>query len=169
MNIKRIAAVAIAVLVGSMLFIGCGSSSDDQSGTDGSTTKVVVTTNSDLTKAELIKDGDAICKETDKSQEVGLKAYLKKNPKGQSNEAEQAKMVLAVGLPPIQEEVEELAELGSPPGDEETVQAILSGIEKAIADGEKKPTSLLGEENNPFTTVSKLAAEYGFKECNNAL
>jgi len=165
---KGVTASAAAVLVGSVLLAGCGGSSGGST-TDGSTTKVVVKTDSGLTKAELIKEGDAICEETDKTQEVGLKAYLKENPKGQSNEAEQAKMVLAVGLPPIQEEVEDLAELGSPPGDEEIVEAILAGIEKAIEEGEKNPTSLLGEENNPFSAVSKLAAEYGFKECNTAL
>ena len=158
----------VAVVMGVVLLAGCGGIDGDSQATD-STTKIVVTTNPDLTKAELIKEGDAICEETDKTQEVGLKAYLKKNPQGQSNKAEQGKMVLAVGLPPIQQEVEELAELGAPPGDEATVQAIVGGIEKAVEEGEKDPTSLLGAANNPFTGVSKLATEYGFKECNNAL
>jgi hypothetical protein len=148
-----------------LLAAGCGGS--DSASSNGSTA-ATVTTNSDLTKAELIKQGDAICEKTDKVQESGLKAYTKENPKAQSNEAEQSKMVIAVGLPPIQTEVEELAALGAPSGDEDEVTAIVEGIEEAVEKGEDDPGSLLGAKN-PFTAVGKLAAAYGFKACNNAL
>lgn len=163
---RGIVASLIAVLACVAALAGCGSSGGSEA-TDGTT--VVVATNQDLTQAELIKEGDAICEKADKVQEVGLKAYLKKNPQGQSNKAEQSKMVLTVGLPPIQTEVEELAELGAPPGEEAKVQAIIGGIEEAIEKGEEDPDSLLGAAKNPFNGVRKLAAAYGFKACNNAL
>jgi hypothetical protein len=144
---------------------GCGSS---ESSSSDDATAATVTTNSDLTKAELIKQGDEICEETDKAQEVGLKAYTQKHPEAQSDEKEQSKMVIAVGLPPIQEEAEELAALGAPSGDEDEVTAIVEGIEGAVEKGEDDPGSLLAG-STPFDAVDKLAAEYGFQVCKNAL
>jgi hypothetical protein len=156
-------AVLVAVLGIALVVAGCG-------GADSGA--VAITANPDLTKAELIKQGDAICEKTDKLQESGLKAYTQKNPEAESNKAGQSKMVIAVGLPPIQTEAEELAALGAPSGDEDKVAAIVEGIEGAVEKSEEDPASLLGGAQgaqNHFTAVGKLAAEYGFKACNNAL
>ncbi len=161
------AAIAAALLT-ALIVAGCGSSDDSTSSSDGGSTPTI-TTNSDLTKAEFIKQGDAVCEKTDKAQEAALKVYLQKHPKATSSEDGEGKMVLVAGLPPIQVEAEELAELGAPSGDEEKVQAIVEGIEEAAEKGKENPISLVKGTKNPFIAVDKLAAEYGFKVCNNAL
>jgi hypothetical protein len=147
--------------------VGCGSGDDGSSSNDSS--QASVTTDPAATKASFIRQGDAICDKTDKTQEAELKAYLKKDPNAQSTKAGQSKMVLAVGLPPIQREAEELAALGAPSADAKKVEAIVEGIEEAVEKGEKDPSSVLTGSKNPFAQVDKLAAEYGFKACNNAL
>jgi hypothetical protein len=165
MFITFVAAVAMTSIAA-----GCGGGNDQGTGSAASTgaTSSPTSSKATLTKAEFIKQADAICEKTDKVQEAGLKAYLQKKPEAQSTKAGQSKMVLAVGLPPIQTEAEELAELGAPSGDEAKVAAIVDGIEKAVEKGEAEPGSLL-TGSSPFTEVDKLAGEYGFKACNNAL
>ena len=164
----RIALIGMAALVCAGLWVGCGSS-DDSSSSSTADTGATVTTASDLTKAEFIKQGDAICEKTDQAQEAALKVYLKKHPKATSSEEGEAQMVLIAGLPAIQVEAEELAALGAPEGDEEEVQAIVEGIEEAASKGEENPISLVKGTKNPFLAVDGLAAKYGFKVCNNAL
>jgi hypothetical protein len=167
MSMRNKSGVALSVLlVVAVSGAGCGGSGDSSSGS-GETASV--TTNSDLTKAALIKRGDEICEKTDKVQEEELKAYLKKNPKAESTPDAQKKMVLAAGIPPIQTEVKELAALGSPEGEEARVTAIVRGVEGAIEKGEEEPEALVTGSKNPFAAVDKLAGEYGFKACNNAL
>jgi hypothetical protein len=145
----------ITALVFASFAIGCGNSGDSSTAA--------------LTKAEFIKRGDAICEKTDEAQKAGLKAYTEKHPKSQTTPTGVKDAVVAAGLPPIQSEAEELAELGAPNGDEAEVEAIIKGIEDALARAEKDPGSLLKTEGNPFVGVDKLADEYGFKACNNAL
>jgi hypothetical protein len=164
MRIRYFIALLVLLAV-SALTVGCGSSDS----TAGTTDSVTVTADESLTKAELIKQGDEICKKADEVQTKELNAYLKKNPKAESSKSEQAKLVLAAGLPAVKTEIEELAALGAPSDDVAEVQAIIEGFEKALAEGEKAPSSLLGETNNPFTAVNGLAGEYGFKVCNSAL
>lgn len=154
----------IAMLVAALIVVGCGGD-DGGSGTDET---VAVTTSEELTKGELIAKGDDICDETDEVQEEKLQSYLKKHPNSQSSKKGQADLVREAGLPPIQAELEELAALGAPPGDEEKIEAILRGIERAIEKGEDDPTSLLAE-GSLSESVGKLAADYGFRACQNPL
>jgi hypothetical protein len=118
------------------------------------------------TKAEFIKRADRICVQTDKVQRDDLKAYFAKRPAGAANQALNEKVVLAVGLPAIRDEAEELDALPAPDGDEEEVQAILDGMGKAIERAEEDPSTLVNLKSlGPFTAVGKLAGEYGFKAC----
>lgn len=137
------------VLVVVLVATGCGGSSDSP------------------TKAEFVKQADAICAATDATQRKGLAAYQQKNPGSGSDEAGQGKAIVEVGLPPIRREVEELAALEAPSGDEEKIEALVAEIEKAIEKSEANPTLLLGA-GNPFGRATQLATDYGFKACRSA-
>jgi hypothetical protein len=137
---------------------GCGRGDD---GSDSSSADA-------LPKAVFIKRADAICEKADKVQEAGLQRALAK-AEGSLAKAEEDKLVSSVGLPPIQTEAEELAELGAPSGDEEKVEAIVEGIEAAIEKAGENPHSVTGKAGNPFNQVDELARAYGFKVCSEAL
>lgn len=122
-----------------------------------------------LSKAEFIKKGDAICDETDKKQEADLKAYMKAHPEQQPSQAGQEKAITVVGLPPIKAEAEELDELGAPEADTAKIEAIVTGIEEAVAKAEDDPSILLKSSSDPFKEVGRLAQDYGFKACDQAL
>lgn len=181
---------AICVLIALIAIVcapGCGGSGDI-SGTSQSSSSGAATTSrggdeaqaSDqtdrddsvpdemLTKEALIEQGDEICRRADKAQEGALKDFLKDKPNSQGSAAGRAETVEQAGLPPIKVEVDELAALGAPQGDEAEVEAIIEGIERAIEEGEAKPLSLLSS-TNPFVEVGKLAKKYGFKACSRPL
>lgn len=157
----------IAFLVAAALIAaGCGGSGDATAGEDVADS---VATNSDLTRAELIDRGDKICAETDKAQEAELKAFLEKHPNSQSNQKGRARLVREAGLPPLRTELEELAALGAPPGDEKQIEGMLEALENAIERGEEDPGSLLRDEDNLFVAVERLARKYGFGACQSPL
>jgi hypothetical protein len=159
----------IAILVGAALIVGgCGGDGSGDA-TAGQGVAESVTVSDDLSRAELILEGDKICTQTDKTQEAQLEAFLKDHPNSQSNPKGQAKLVREAGLPPIREELEELAALGAPPGDEKQVEAILEALETAIEKSEDDPASLLKDEDNLFGKVGELAATYGFGACQKPL
>ncbi|HET6997154.1 MAG TPA: hypothetical protein VFI03_01065 [Solirubrobacterales bacterium] len=136
--------VALIALAAALSVPGCG-------GDDEAT----------ITKAELIKKGDAICKKADKTQGDDYIAYARKSGDPGTTESNVSKFV----FPPVVEQTEELEALGVPEGDEEKVDAIIAGIEEAL----KKSEAVLGKNPEnfeaPFEEVSKLAADYGFEAC----
>lgn len=145
----------LAALCLSALAMGCGGGES--------------TASESLTKAEFIKAADAICKAADKTQNAELAAYVKKNPKAESNEAEQIKLVAAAGLPAVRVEIEELTELGAPDGEEAEIEAMLTSMEDALEESEDDPSKVLDATKSPFVAVEKEAAKFGFKACNSPL
>jgi hypothetical protein len=137
----------MAILLG---LVACGGSDDDSSPT--------------LTKAEFIKRADAICKKADAKQESAVRAYEKENPEALSTPAGQEEFILDIGLSPITVELDEISELGVPEGDEQAVNAIVSGFEDAVAKVEADPFSVASGPG-PFLGVNKLTKAYGFKDC----
>ena len=148
------AAIAAAVLVG--LVAGCGGG--------GETTDETVT----LTKAEFIKQGDAICKEGNQEIEKGFEDFFEENdiPENQEpSKAQSAEIVETVILPNVQQQGEGIRDLGVPEGDEEQVNELLDSLEEAVAAGEDDPESLFESDTDPFGDTNQLATDYGFKVC----
>jgi hypothetical protein len=146
---KSILVLAVLAPAAFMLVTGCG-------GGDAT-----------ITKAELIKQGDAICEKADNMQYEESIAYEKNHAKsfsGLSGAAIQEKLMVAVGLPSFLTEAKELEALGSPKGDEEKVKAIIVGIEEAVKKADKDPKSVEAS-SSPFNEPDNLAREYGFKAC----
>jgi hypothetical protein len=140
------ATVAVALLIA-----GCGGGSD---------------TTSSLTKAEFIKQADAICEQTDETVLAGMKQAAKLGVGKQKLSPKQEKALVLLGLTSVRKEAEELAELGAPSGDEAQIAAIVKGIETAVTEAEREPINNLGSS---FTEVNKMAAKYGFKGCSEPL
>jgi|SRR5215207_6727006 len=122
-----------------------------------------------MTKAGFIKAADSICKRADEAQGAELSAYSKANPNAESSQAGRVKLVAAAGLPPIRLEIEELAELSLPEGEEEKAGEIVEGMEKALEGAEAAPAKVLDQKENPFSAVESEAAKFGLKECDKPL
>lgn len=145
------ALTAIAAIVG-----GCGSSG-------GSSTE-----SSSLTKAELIKQGDEICKKGEETLEEEANEFAKENGinPNKPTKAQQEEVIEQVVAPALHKQAEELRNLGAPSGEAEAVEEIFDSLEKGTEELEEEPGQLL-KGANPVGEASKLAKEYGFKECGN--
>lgn len=116
-----------------------------------------------LTKAEFIKQADAICRQTDKEIHTAVGRVQKEQEAAGGSSAQVQKELVRVGLQLIQEEAEHIQALGSPKGDESTIAAIIREIEEGVIATEKDPI------HNHFTKVEAAAAKYGFKDCSEPL
>lgn len=164
MSKRLIALILGALAVG--LIAGCGSSGGSSSdSTDGSGSEI---TTSSLSKAEYIKQANAICtKYHDKFVSEG-EIYVKKHgiPKPSEQPAFFATFAELVAFPTARVEAEKLVALGAPSGSEDDVAAMLAAMEKGIAEGEKtsrevkksdKPTSRPPE----LEKADELAKKFG--------
>jgi hypothetical protein len=154
--VSKLLTAAVAAAVLAALVAGCG-------GGDETTDETVT-----LTKVEFIKQGDAICKAGNKEIEEGFEEFAEENnlPENKEPSKDQGvELVETVFLPSIQQQGEELRELGAPEGDEEQVDELLTSLEDAVAEGEAKPETLFEGKTDPFGDVNEQASDYGFKVC----
>lgn len=155
---KRLIATAVGVLAIALIVAGCGGSSSDDS----------TTSTASITKAELIKQGDAICQSGNKEIEAGFEEFAKENgleENQEPSEAQAAEISETVLLPSIQKQIDAIRALGAPSGEEEEVSKILDTVEEEIEAAEEEPEALITTNTTPFKQGNELAQEYGFKVC----
>jgi hypothetical protein len=153
---KRLAALIGGALAVSLLAAGCGGGSDSNSST------------ASLTKAEFLKQGNAICKHGNMEIEAEFEKFVKEHHLSQNKQPTQAQLTEASEtflIPMIRKEVDQLKALGAPEGEEAKVDAIIEAAEESLETAEANPTSLTSENGGPFTKTNKLAKEYGLTAC----
>ncbi len=154
---NRFLALIVAVVAVGLVAAGCGSSGDSTTDSTAS-----------LTKAEFIKQGNAICAAGNKEIDAGFEEFAKEKNLSQNKEPSEAQLEEAaetILLPSVAKQVEELRALGAPEGDEGEVDQLLTGVEEAMEEGEEDPVSLTQEGAGPFTEVNKEAQAYGLTAC----
>lgn len=147
-----------------------GSSSDKpgaSSGSGGKTSGETSTPSGGLSKAEFVKQANAICEQGKKQSLAKMAAYVKKQKggSGQPNPALLVKAVKAVFLPGVETQIDEIRALGAPPGDEAKVEAFLAALEEGVNaadEGSGSPNAAFGQS---FKRSAKLAREYGLDGC----
>lgn len=151
---SKLLTAAAAAFVLAMLVAGCG-------GGDETTGDETVT----LTKAEFIKQGDAICRETTDQSEEEAEEFAEENgftlEKASEEQLEEA--VGEVLVSTLNRQAEELNALGAPEGDEEQVEEIIVSLEGATDEIEDDPGLIFKGE--VLKEPSELAEDYGFKVC----
>jgi len=151
---KRLTLLLAVVMALGVIAAGCGSSDDDS-------TDTTVT----LTKAEFIKQGDAICKQANEQSQSDAEDFAKEND-FELEKASKEQLEEAIGevlVPSLNQQAEEISALGAPEGDEEKVDAIVVSLEGAAEEIESDPGAVF--EGEPLDEASKLAGDYGFKVC----
>lgn len=149
------AAVAAAALV--MLVAGCGGGDETTDETSGETVT--------LTKAEFIKQGDAICRDGNDASEKEAEEFAEENDfdleKASEEQLEEA--VSEVLVSNLNRQVEELDALGAPEGDEDQVEEIIVSLEGVVGEIEDDPSVVF--QDAVLKEPGELAQEYGFKVC----
>ena len=150
MSRVRIALGLLAIVALALIGSGCGD--DDESGDSGGES---------LTKAEYVKEGNAICS----AGTAEIAAAAQERGLGPSStEAEVAAFATEVLIPSATDQVEQLRELTPPEGDEETVQEFLDASDEGIATLEEDPAAF-GSGPDPFAEANKLLNDYGLTVC----
>jgi hypothetical protein len=149
---------AVAALVALAAFVaGCGGGDET---TDGTSDETVT-----LTKTEFVKQGDAICKKGNDQSEKEAEEFAEDNDftleKASKDQLEEA--VAEVLVPNLNQQAEELDELGAPKGDEDQVEEIIVSLEGAADEIEDDPSTVF--EGEVLKEPTKLAKAYGFKVC----
>lgn len=150
---KLIAVLAAAAAI-LMIVAGCGGGSDSSSDS------------ASLSKAQFIKQADAICAKGDKESSKEVEAFVEENNVDTSKptKKQQEEVITDVVAPNVQGQVEEISDLGAPEGDEKQIEAMVDAVEEGVEEIEADPTKLI-EGKNPLGKGSKLAKEYGLKTC----
>lgn len=118
-----------------------------------------------LSKAEYIKQGDAICKKANAELEKQANEMFPGLGQGEQPSEEQLKTFVEDAFSANAEQrLEDLRDLPAPEGDEDTLNRIYDGFDEAVAKVEDNPGILL-REGDPFRGPSQRAENYGFKEC----
>jgi hypothetical protein len=147
----------IAMLAGALaiaIVAGCGGGSDSSS------------SSSSLTKAQFIKQADAICEKGDKETNKEVEAFVEENnvDTNKPTTKQQEEVITEVVAPNVQGQAEQISELGAPSGDEKKIEAMVDAVEEGVEEIESDPKTLI-EGKNPLGKGSKLAKEYGLKSC----
>lgn len=148
---RGILAVLVGVLAIAVVGAGCGSSDDES-----------------LTKAEFVRQANAICEKGNKQRIKEYTAFLKGRGDEPKTLAEANKGVDEAGEELLagfyEKRAEALAELPPPSGDEEEVAAIVDAFEQGADDAAQDPSAIAGGVPGIEKGV-KLAAAYGLEVC----
>lgn len=144
--------VLSSILAG--LVSGCGSSSDGE-------------TTDSLTKADFVKQANAICLQSEDEIEALLlkfrKEHLPENKLPSKNQlTEVAEDIL---LPSLSKEVEEIRALDLPGEGTKDADAALAAFEEAIRTGENEPVAIGSRAVVVFRQANGLARELGMTKC----
>jgi hypothetical protein len=153
---KPFIALLAALAAISMIAAGCGSSDDSTDST------------SSLTKAEFVKQGNAICAKGNKEIEAGFEEFAKENNLPENKRPSEGQLTEAVEevvLPAVEQQVESIRDLGLPKEGGTEADEVLKAAEAAIEKGEEDPNSLASEKADPFAEANELARDFGLSKC----
>jgi uncharacterized protein with von Willebrand factor type A (vWA) domain len=153
--VSKLIAVLAALAAIMLIVAGCGGGDDSSSDS------------SSITKAQFIKQADAICENGNKENEAEFEEFAKEHnlsEKKEPSKAQQEEAISEIVAPGVQKQIEEIDALGAPKGDEGKIEAMIAAVEEGVEEIEENPASLT-EGKNPLAKGSKLAKEYGLKTC----
>lgn len=151
---KRFIALLASLAALAILVAGCGGGGDSSEST------------SSLTKAEFVKQGNAICAKGNKEIQEGFEEFEKEvGSQKQPTKAQLSEAIETIVLPAVRGQVEGIQDLEPPSGEEAKVEAITDAAEEALEKGEEDPAALTTEKADPFAKANEMANEYGLTKC----
>jgi hypothetical protein len=134
-------ALAAIVATGTML-VACGG--DDE-----------------LTRAQFIRQADAICKKGNKQIDAAAQEVFTRNQQPSSAQLEQ--FATETLIPNIQRQVDDVRDLDEPSEDGDRVNEFLDSAQSELDKGRDDPLYVTSEES--FSKANELGQQYGFEVC----
>jgi hypothetical protein len=114
-----------------------------------------------LTKAEFIKQADAICKQG--NQRINAAAKDVFTTKQEPSQAQLKQFATETLIPDVQGQVDEVRALNEPSDDEAQVNEFLDSAQSELDKGKKDPLYMTTDKS--FSKANQLGKQYGFKVC----
>jgi hypothetical protein len=151
---KPFIALLAALAAISMIAAGCGGGDDS-------------TDSSGLTKAEFLKQGNAICAKGNKEIEEGFEEFEAENglENKQPTKAQLTEAIEEVIIPAVRGQVEGIEDLEPPSGEEAKVESVTAAASEGLEKAEEDPAAMTSEKADPFAKANELANEYGLTKC----
>jgi hypothetical protein len=149
---KKFLAILMLLAISSAAIAGCGDGGDD-------------TGTASLTKAEYVKQANAICEKVQREMEAKFAEFVKRENAGHGAADPKAfkEEVANVAIPGLEKQIEELSALPAPAGEEEEVELILERQEESLEKVEEDPT--FRTSGGLYEELNKPASDYGLSEC----
>jgi len=138
-------------MVAALVAAGCGGSSDEE-----------------VTKAEFIKEADAVCRQAEKVKREKMEGFLAQSSAGEEKPlklSELQEMATKAILPSMRSMVDGLSELPTPSEDDGKGEQIVADFDEITTELEENPLPLATGKPDPFEPIAKEAEKYGFKTC----
>jgi hypothetical protein len=164
LSIRGVLAI-VGVLAALLLVAGCGSDEDDATGSSGGG-EVTVETGS-LSKAEFVKQANAVCAKNREQLERAVATFTaetSKTPAKPSEEPPEVAFLEETYLPGFQQQVDEVSAIGAPAGDEKEIVAFLQALQNMIDTATEEPQAFIDGDVS-LDKAAKLAKAYGLTNC----
>jgi hypothetical protein len=148
----RLSITALGVAALAVIVLGCGSSG---SGTNASATSAP--SGVEVTKAQFIKQAEAICVKNAKERTAAIAAWEKQAPADGAASVEEA--LIKIVAPALTEEAEALKALEPPAGEQANVAKMIENLSKGSSAVEK------GSPGPEVAQFAQEAAAFGMKAC----
>jgi len=139
------AGACAALLTGAVFVAGCGGGDDE------------------LTKAEFLKQGNAICAKGNKEIDQSAKQVF--TTKQEPSKEQLNKFAEDTLIPSVQGQIDDLRDLNPPSDLDDQVSTLLDDAQAALDKGKDDPSILTSEKQDPFKAVNQTAEKLGLKAC----
>jgi hypothetical protein len=155
LNFRLIALIG-AVMAFAAIVAGCGSSSSSTEST------------ASLSKAEFVKQGNAICEAGNKEINAGFEEFAKEREFSKTKQPSPAEIeegAEEIVVPSIRKQIDQIKALGAPEGEEEQVEAFVENAETQLEKGEEDASLLADESKHLFASVNEEGKALGLTAC----
>lgn len=137
-------ATFVAAALGGAVLGGCGGDDDKA-----------------LSKAEFLKQGNAICDKGNKKLSAAAEEAFGK--KSQPTKQDIAKFAEEEAIPAVESQLSDLRALEPPKADKAEVDKILATADAALKKAKADPAVFAGSD--PFEEANRMAGDYGLEKC----
>jgi hypothetical protein len=144
-----------------------GGKSSGESASGGGESAGKSTPGGEISDSEFVKQANAICEEGKKQSLEEMSAYVKKHggSSGGQKLAQLKEAILAVVVPAIQTQAEEIRALSVSGGEAAKVDAFTAALEEGVEAAEQAKGSSTAPFGQSFKHSAELAHEYGLDGC----
>lgn len=156
----RVFALGFAAIAVVLIIAGCGGGNGPEAAANSE--PIAIETGS-LSKAEFVDRANEIC-EKDKGEFLAEYQSLLKNAETSSGELNTEQLVNDAFVPTYEKLIGEISDLGSPPGDEETITKLLRTLQSELDLARRHPSKAF-DSLSPLPRAVKAAEAYGLEGC----